>query len=351
MQESTIEENETAVEEPSRSVSIKGVLSTVVGAVVALALLLTLGVWFYRLGVRDAQNVPIIRAALDPVKVRPEDPGGTETPHQDITSYQVAESEPIQSASAVIAPAPPEPRPEDVAMGDLAAQQNVQPVAEPEQTAEIVQPAVPSTGDATAPDISAQPDASSDALQAEIDRQVIAVLSESDSNPQTPAVSQAPSLEDAALTTSEPAEPEAQSDTDTAVEDDPAPVLTGTAFAPAISPAAPQRPRNLLARVEEAKQEAAQSVTNLASRAANSRVQVQLAADPDESAIRQQWRRIYNANSDVLRDRALAVQQTISGGTTFYRLRVGPFKDTSEARAVCEALKARGQDCIVARNG
>jgi cell division protein FtsN len=62
------------------------------------------------------------------------------------------------------------------------------------------------------------------------------------------------------------------------------------------------------------------------------------------------WKRIQKANADILRDRTLAIQTTISGGTTFYRLRVGPFKDGSEARAVCQALKGRGQDCLVARN-
>ncbi len=45
------------------------------------------------------------------------------------------------------------------------------------------------------------------------------------------------------------------------------------------------------------------------------------------------------------------MQTTVSGGRTYYRLRVGPFVGMSEAHAVCQALKARGQDCIVARNG
>ena len=62
------------------------------------------------------------------------------------------------------------------------------------------------------------------------------------------------------------------------------------------------------------------------------------------------WSAISKANQDVLRGRALAVQSTVSGGTTFYRLRVGPFSNRAEAVSVCRALKARDQDCIVARN-
>ncbi|MEM1299589.1 MAG: SPOR domain-containing protein, partial [Pseudomonadota bacterium] len=84
--------------------------------------------------------------------------------------------------------------------------------------------------------------------------------------------------------------------------------------------------------------------------AAKSRVQIQLAANPDQGAVRKMWDRVRRANEDILRGRALAVQTTVSGGTTYYRLRVGPFKDAAEARNVCQALKARGQDCIVARN-
>ena len=94
----------------------------------------------------------------------------------------------------------------------------------------------------------------------------------------------------------------------------------------------------------------AASAENLAAAAAKSKVQIQLAADPSEATIRKMWSRIKKANSDILRDRTLAVQTTVSGGTTFYRLRIGPFKDGAEARAVCQALKGRGQDCLVARN-
>ena len=67
--------------------------------------------------------------------------------------------------------------------------------------------------------------------------------------------------------------------------------------------------------------------------------------------MRAKWERIRKANDDILRGRTLAIQTTVSGGTTFYRLRVGPFESGSEARNICQALKARGQDCIVARNG
>ena len=85
MQDSTYEDFDDPPESgPSRFGKIKSAASTVVGAIAALGILFALGIWFYRLGVRDAQNVPIIRASLEPEKERPQDPGGLVAPHQEI---------------------------------------------------------------------------------------------------------------------------------------------------------------------------------------------------------------------------------------------------------------------------
>lgn len=277
----------------------KAIASTAVGAILAMALLMALGVWFYRLGVRDAENVPIIRAALTPEKERPENPGGAVTPHQGVAAYEVTEGDTPQAAAVVLAPEPPQPTDEDLAMGRIVPEPPVQPTPEP------TQPTPPTAQDGPA------------------DQQVAAT----------------------------PVEPEPE----TAQEppEDPAPtvVTSGTEFAPAASPIARTRPENLEALTQRAIQRDRQAVGDLAARAANSAVQIQLAADPDEVVVRRLWDRIRRANGDLLTDRALAIQTTTSGGVKFYRLRVGPFRDGAEARAICQALKARGQDCIVARNG
>ena len=102
MQDINLAEFEPAEEGPSRLSRIRRTLSTAVGACIALALLVATGMWFYRLGVRDAENVPIISAAVQPAKVRPEDPGGAVAPYQDITSYRVADSNPAQATTAII---------------------------------------------------------------------------------------------------------------------------------------------------------------------------------------------------------------------------------------------------------
>jgi hypothetical protein len=93
-------------------------MSTGLGAALALVVIGGLVIWGYRLGQRDASAVPVIRAALEPAKVRPDDPGGAEIAYQDITSYTAGDGE---SAPAQITFAPPPERPaeEDVAMGAL----------------------------------------------------------------------------------------------------------------------------------------------------------------------------------------------------------------------------------------
>ncbi|HUF55429.1 MAG TPA: SPOR domain-containing protein, partial [Thermohalobaculum sp.] len=101
---------------------------------------------------------------------------------------------------------------------------------------------------------------------------------------------------------------------------------------------------------QTASQEEVDRAVRLAARAALSRIQIQLGAFTDRAFTEAEWRRIAETNSDLLDGRALAIQPTTSGGTKFYRLRVGPFDDRAEASRVCEALQARGQDCLVAEN-
>lgn len=94
--------------------------STWVGAALALLLIGGLVVWAYGLGKRDATAIPVIRAALEPAKVQPDDPGGAVVPHQDITSYTAGSG--VSAPSEVAIGAPPErPTEADVAMGTLSA--------------------------------------------------------------------------------------------------------------------------------------------------------------------------------------------------------------------------------------
>ncbi len=323
---------------------MKAGVSTAIGATAALGIIFAMGVWFYRLGDRDARNVPIIRAEASAAKRIPDDPGGAKTPHQGITSYDAADGASVSAGAAVIAPEPAVPKREDIAMGELE-------VPEEKADSEAI---------------------TEDPLKAEIERAVDEVApKEAVAAPKRPVTddktgAEAGSPEDASATTEAESGAEATDEKvaalDTEVNEEAATEETATIadeeirfpdsteFAPDASPTAPRRPTNLVARNEAAAKTAETAETDLITKAATSAFQIQLAADPDRGAVVKLWSRISKANADVLRGRALAVQTTVSGGTTFYRLRVGPFASRAEAVSVCQALKARNQDCIVARN-
>jgi cell division protein FtsN len=230
------------------------------GALLAVALIVGVALWGYGLTQRDASAVPVIRAALTPAKVQPQDPGGAKIAYRDITAYHAGAAGTASPTDIVFAPPPERPSPQDVSMAALSGG------------------ATTTTNAAAAP--------------------------------QPPA-------------------------TDTA---------------PAATPLVRPRPADLKQRMEAAKQ-AVSEQEQLAARAAASPVQIQLGAYPDRDQTQSMWERIYRANQDILRGRALVIQSTISGGRRYFRLRAGPFKDRLEAQNVCRALQSRGQDCLVAVNG
>lgn len=261
-----------------------GVLSMLTGAVLCVAVVLGAGYWAMGLDDRRAADLPVFRASLEPVKVRPEDPGGETTPYQSLRSFEVAagdRAEPLPTTLATPAQSPTE---EDVAMAELA----------------------PLPGGDTRP---------ADAPM------IMAATSDRD-----------------------PADP-AGADPELILEEEPA-----AGQATGAPPIPPVRPRDLTAQSERLSQQAIDEAAQLAARAALSPIQIQLGAYTDRAYTESEWRRIANANDDILAGRALAIQSTVSGGKKYWRLRVGPFRDRAEAGGICEALRARGHDCLVAEN-
>ncbi len=286
MKDSSPRKESAGIAPPTLAGRVTEGASTLVGAGLALGLIIGASTWVYGVSNRDPGTIPIIRADALPAKMRPADPGGMVTAHRDMKSYEAAEQV-VPVAAVSVRPGPPSPRPEDLSMGRLAE---------------------------------------------------IAALSDGPASTAEPAAGK----------TLAPARVEAAPDDDTEKLEEK--IIKGTKFAPAQSPMARRRPSSLMARHASAKSAVA-SGAQLVRQAETSAVQVQLWADPDESEVRSEWKRIYRANKDILGERALAVRTTKSGGKLYYHLRVGPFQDQAEARGVCQALMARGQDCIVAQNG
>ena len=59
-------------------------LRRLIGAALFLGVVGAMGLWAYRLGTRDAAEVPIIRAMEGPARIQPEDPGGLRAAHQGL---------------------------------------------------------------------------------------------------------------------------------------------------------------------------------------------------------------------------------------------------------------------------
>ncbi len=77
---------------------------------------------------------------------------------------------------------------------------------------------------------------------------------------------------------------------------------------------------------------------------------IQLLSVRSESAAKTAWANLQTAHSDLLGGETLNIEAADLGERgTFYRVRFGAFDGKADATAVCTALKAQGQDCLVKR--
>ena len=288
------------------------------GAAVFLGVIVLLGLWTWRLGTRDASEVPIIRAMEGPSRVQPADPGGLQAAHQGLEVNAVlggAPEAPEKAATPVppARPAPPALAPEDATQGELVA-------AAPKALAERVlgqvsaELALPDEGpvasDAAAmqpilpPDVTDETDEGEPALPA------------TDVRPRNrPAGLQAARAAPAAApTTSAP----------------PAAAAEPAAARPAPVPAAAKPPV---------------ATNEVASVQSGARL-VQLGAFDSEEITRKAWSSLVAKNPDLLASKSLYVERTTSNARVFYRLRVAGFQSADDTRRMCEALRGRGIACI-----
>jgi hypothetical protein len=76
--------------------------------------------------------------------------------------------------------------------------------------------------------------------------------------------------------------------------------------------------------------------------------EVQLGAYLSEADALRMWETISTRNGDLLGGRQPMIAPLQGATRMLYRLRAGPFASTEEARGLCVALQARGEDCLVA---
>ena len=276
---------------PSQGVRLQR-MANLAGAVTSLALVLGVGVWGYKLAVRDVTGVPVIRALEGPMRIAPNDPGGEVAAHQGLAVNSIAEDG--------LGDAMPErfilaPRPVELTLEDLAGISGVAP------TKETLRPAA----------VSGEPTL---AIEAPTLLQAIAAPEGS-----IAVASAAP--EDAGDGLARSPRPKVR------------PV--GDSVAEAIA----------LAAAASFGAGAARAEVDPATLTPGTRL-VQLGAFDDAEGARREWDKLSARFGDLLADKTRVVQSAQSGGRTFFRLRALGFTDEADARRFCSALLAENAACI-----
>ncbi|WP_424933694.1 SPOR domain-containing protein [Amaricoccus macauensis] len=283
-----------------------------VSAVVFLGLVGSMGVWAYRLGTRDATEVPIIRAMQGPSRVAPEDPGGFKAAHQGREINKVLEGTPAPAPrEAVVIPAAASLTEEDKPQRDLAQASQSKAVAELVEQAALE----PTLGAADADeDVALVEPAPDMGGEVELEAPVEEIATDVPSGPRP--FSRPSNLVRVSARASAPA-----------------PAATAAAgIAPPVRSSASQAAP-------------APQIQEISSVSSGTRL-VQLGAFDSEANTREAWRRLVAANSDLLSSKSLYVERATNNARVFYRLRVAGFQNTDQTRDLCESLRARSIDCI-----
>ncbi len=319
------------------------------GAACSIALVIGLGIWGYKLAVRDVSGIPVVRALEGPLRIAPDNPGGDVAMHQGLSVNAVAAAGtalPLpdklilapkevvltaedQAGTAELAQLPAaDPLASGAEVVDIAplaqaslAPIEIDPVVTPEASANV--DALDATSLAvTAPLPATQEDAVAAALAAALADGETAEggLSETDVATAEPVKSIRPKLRPASRSAA----------TVAAVE----PVAATAEAAPEAATEAPVAAT--AAAVAEIDPTTIPAGTRL----------VQLGAFDDEASARAEWAKLQADFPDLLPGKAMVVQSAQSGGRTFYRLRAHGFADEDVARQFCAAMLAQNASCI-----
>lgn len=299
-------------------------LTNAAGALVSLALVAGIGVWGYKLLVRDVSGIPVVRAAQGEMRIRPAEPGGETARHQGLSVNAVAaEGSAAKPADRLIlAPKPI----------DLAAEDQVMPAS---TVAPVPQSPVTAAA-ALDPEPAIDGDVVKAALQSGDVDKIVAELTAG----VAPLSTLGENAEDvvAEVTETVVAEVKAAEEQVAALVDAPG---VRRSVRPRIRPAvrAVVTPAALVAQ-EQAPQEVDPATLPVGTRLA------QLGAFDSPEVAREQWDQLATRFDAYLVDKTRVVQKATSGGRVFYRLRAMGFEDIADARRFCSALVAANADCI-----
>lgn len=295
------------------------------GALISVALIAGLGLWGYKLWVRDVSGVPVVRALEGPMRTAPDDPGGMAAEHQGLAVNNIAAEG--QAAPPpdrlVLAPRPVTLTEEDQSPVELQAEQQ----------------------EAVAAELAAAEEAEAAAAMSAIDQAIAEALGGT-AEAGEPRVEETETLVTASVeVTGE--EPETAEAIEQAVPEGAIPAsIAGVARSPRPAPKpadfAPSETATIAATSAEA---GAVNAIDPATIPVGTRL-AQLGAFDTVAVAEAEWTTLAEQFADVMGDKGRVIQEAQSGGKTFYRLRAHGFEDINDARRFCSVILATGASCI-----
>lgn len=308
-------------------------MTNVAGAVVSLALIVGVGVWGYKLLVRDVSGIPVVKAAAGEMRIRPEEPGGQLAQHQGLSVNEVAAAGTAGAPADQLrlAPQPVDLTDEDQAVS--AAMVATAPQAatpSPSETAQIE----PLPVAQIVPDIN-------DAISSGNMEDLVAQLTNGVTPLSNEVAASAPVTDSATQAVIEQLRDAEQTQVAAAVLDAPG---VRQSIRPRKRPT--QRAQVVQAALtNDTPAPAATAERDADSLPAGTRL-AQLGAFDSEAVAREQWDQLSIRFAAYLDGKTRIVQKATSGGRVFYRLRAMGFDDIADARRFCSALVAENADCI-----
>ncbi len=274
------------------------------GAVVSLALVAGIGIWGYKLVMRDVTGIPVVRAMEGDMRVLPDTPGGSVTSHVGLSVNAVAAKGEAEGFgdSVLLAPTTTGLAAEDIEV----AQETPQQLEAAIDSVPVVNPIQVSL---------ATPSADAPALTT-VDILALADQIAADSAPLT-----------------------ALADVDDVV-------------AQAVSLAFPNAKLRTSIRPEKRAIATHQSVSAKADATVSTETfsvgthLVQLGAYPTAEVAATEWERLQGRFDQLLSTKTRVIQLATTGGKEFYRLRAHGFDAGADARRLCAAMVAERADCI-----
>lgn len=298
---------------------VRSTLSTVlswIGAALSLALIAGLGYWAYQLVVRDVTGVPVVRALEGPMRIAPEDPGGSTAAYQGLAVNAIAAEGTAEAPADLVVLAPVEVNltEEDRAMSALLPDAPAAPIAE------VAAQPLSAIDLAVAAALGESPDvllASMPVEAAPVEATPAVALAEVEEEPVAPAVA-ATDAKGMVAVSPRPAPRPARAQGTQVASLDPAAGLPPARAAIDVDPAAIPEGARL----------------------------VQLGAYPTEDIAREEWDIVAARFADFMQGKGRVIEQAEAGGRIFYRLRVSGFEDLADSRRFCAVLVAGEASCI-----